>query len=96
MKKLTLERVVPIISASISWLIFANHRLRFPFFAEVGQREKHPRQPLLTGVEALIDQVLLNPHVPGEQIGQEHLGKSRLVVEHTDHGRFLQSYDRAV
>jgi len=35
MKKLTRERVVPIISASVSWLIFCDDRLGAAFLAEI-------------------------------------------------------------
>ena len=45
-KKLTRDLVVPIISATISWLIFGNHSLGFAFLAELGERQQNPRQPL--------------------------------------------------
>jgi hypothetical protein len=38
MKKLTRERVVPIISASISWLILGITAFGFAFLAKVGEQ----------------------------------------------------------
>src|SRR5581483_11739597 len=48
-----------------------NHRLRFAFLPVVGEQEQNPRQPLFTGIEKLVHQVLLNPNVAGEHIGEE-------------------------
>jgi hypothetical protein len=47
MKKLTRDRVVPIISARVSWLIFRYDRLRRSFLAEIRQQQKNPRQAFL-------------------------------------------------
>ena len=55
MKKLTRDRVVPIISASVSWLIF--HRLRFVFLAKVRQQQEQAGKTFLTRIEQLIDEV---------------------------------------
>src|SRR3989442_14115782 len=63
---------------------FGDNSLWFAFFAEMGQQQKHPRQPLLTRIEKLIYQILLNPDVAREHIGEEYLGKGRLFVEHAD------------
>ena len=38
---------------------FWNDLVRLPFFAEPGQEQKGPRQPLFAGVEKLINQVRL-------------------------------------
>src|ERR1035437_7214918 len=48
-----------------------HHRLRFAGLPEVRQQQKHTRQPLLTGVEELVHQILFNTNVTGEQIVQE-------------------------
>ena len=40
-------------------------RLRATLLAEVGEKEKKTRQSLLSGIEQLIYQILLNPAVPG-------------------------------
>jgi hypothetical protein len=44
------------------------HRFWFTFFAEIGQQEKHARQPLLTGIEELIDQVSVAKSSWGYQV----------------------------
>jgi hypothetical protein len=45
-----------------------NDELLLPVFAEAGQQQQSPSQPFLTGIEKLIDQVLLDPHIPGQQV----------------------------
>ena len=70
-----------------------NHRLWFAFFAEIGQQQKHPRQPLLTGIEELIHQILLNPNVPGEHVMEQQLRKGRLFVEQMYHTCLFQPHD---
>ncbi len=47
--------------------------LMLPVFAEAGQQQQNPRQPLLTGIEKLIDQVLFDPNIPGQQVRHEEL-----------------------
>jgi hypothetical protein len=42
-------------------------------FAEAGQQQQNPRQPLLAGIEKLIDQVLFDPNIPRQQIRHEEL-----------------------
>ena len=42
-------------------------------FAEAGQQQQNPRQPFLTGIEQLINQVLFDPNVTGEQVRHEPL-----------------------
>ena len=51
MKKLTLERVVPTISASVSWLIFGITNSGLPSFPKLASRQEHSRQPLFAGIE---------------------------------------------
>ena len=65
--------------------------LMLPVFAKAGQQQQNPRQPLLAGIEQLIDQVLFDPHIPGQQIRHKELGQCGLIVEHADHGFFLKS-----
>ena len=56
MKKLTRDRVVPIISASVSWLTFAITGSGLTFLAKIRQQKKRPCQALLARIEQLIDQ----------------------------------------
>jgi len=89
MKKLTLERVVPIISASVSCLILAIKGLGLLSLPEIGQQEEQACEPLLTHIDELIHQILLNPNVAREQMGEEQLGEYRLFRE--ARGRWLIS-----
>ena len=73
-----------------------NHRLRFAFFAEMGQQQQYPREPLLAGVEEMIHQILFDTNRVGEQIGHKHLGERRLLVQHLDHGVFVDAHDPGV
>jgi hypothetical protein len=51
MKKLTLERVVPTMPASVSWLIFGMTVWGDTFLSEVRQKQENSCQPSLAGVE---------------------------------------------
>jgi hypothetical protein len=74
-KKLTRDRVVPIISASVFWLIFAiigSGLASLPKFASSSRR--------FAGIEELIHQVLFNPDSPGQKCEMkisENAGSSR-------------------
>ena len=50
-----------------------NDELVLPFFAEAGQQQQDPSQPFLTGIEKLINQVLFDPSIPGQQVRHEEL-----------------------
>src|SRR4051794_37190609 len=41
-----------------------------------------PRQPLLARVEELVHQILRNPNVAREQVGEEEFGEGRLIIKH--------------
>jgi hypothetical protein len=41
----------------------------------VGQQQEYPRQPLLARIEEVIDQVLFDPTVAGQQIRREQRRK---------------------
>ena len=45
-----------------------NDQLRLPVFANVDQQQDHPRQPRFARMKELIDQVLFDPTVVGQQI----------------------------
>src|SRR6202521_5689030 len=96
MKKLTLERVVPIISASVSWLILGITGSGFPSFPKWASSRSTRASLFSLELKSWSIRFLLNPHIPGEQIDQEHLGKGWLIVKQAGHGRFLQLHDRAV
>ena len=74
--------MVPIISARLAWLMFG--LMRAAFLAEI-------REPPLARIEELIDQVLFDPAVPGQEIGNEQLGKFRLIVNRGDLADFVMA-----
>ena len=48
-------------------------RLRAAFLAEIGEQQQQSSKPPLARIEELVDQVLLNPTVPGQEIRHEEL-----------------------
>ena len=94
MKKLTRERVVPTISASVSCDIFGI-RQRLVRLAVARQQEQDAREPLFARVEQLIDEVLLDADVPRQHVREEPLGQRRLRVQHLEHLRLLDDQHRA-
>ena len=85
MKKLTRDRVVPIISARVSWVICGMHCFRLARLAEFRHQQQNSRQALFAGVEELIDQVGLNAHAALQQELQEEVGETMLLVHDADH-----------
>ena len=96
MKKLTRDRIVPVITAECFLADIRSDRLRAALLAEIRQQEQQARQPFFTGVEELVDQILFNPAVAGQQIGHEQLGKLRLIVKRREHGRLRYRGDQAL
>jgi len=93
MKKLTRDLVVPIISASVSWLILAmigSGLLSLPKFAN--SRSILARR-FLTRIEQLIDQIRFNADVSAENMGNEHLGERWFLMDHADNSRLFYSGD---
>jgi hypothetical protein len=48
-----------------------DHLPRLLLLAVPCQQQQRPRQPLFAGVEQLIDQVLLDPHITGQHVRDE-------------------------
>src|SRR5688572_9247893 len=69
--------------------------LRLRFLPEVREEQEEPSQSLLAGVEELIHQILFDPDVAGEQVGDEELGELRLPVEEGHHGFLADAEDGA-
>ena len=86
MKKLTRDRVVPIISASVSWLIFAITGSGVAFLAEIRQQQEQAGKPLLARIEQLIDKVRFDADASTQKMRNEHLGECRLLMDHLDNG----------
>ena len=70
-----------------------NDRLEFRLFAEIRQQQENPRQPLLTGIEELVDQVLFDSNDSRKKIGGENLGKQGLLLKGQEHCPLLNTKD---
>src|ERR1700687_4391777 len=62
----------------------------------MSQQEKNTSQPFLTGIEKLVNQILLISDVPFQQICREHIGKGVFAVKHFPHGLLLDLHHRAI
>jgi hypothetical protein len=51
----------------------------------VREQQEDPGEALLAGVEELVHQVLFDPHIAREQVGDERLRELGLAMEETDH-----------
>jgi hypothetical protein len=96
MKKFTRDRVVPTISASVVCEIGGTARTGFVVLAVPRQQQERPGQPFLAGVEQLVDQVLLDPDVSCQQVGNEPIGHGVLRVEQRHHLFLVHKEDAAV
>ena len=70
-------------------------RLGPTVLTKIREKQEGPRQPLLAGVEQLVNQVRFNPDSARQEMRDEHLGKSWLLMEDADYRRFLQPHDLA-
>ena len=85
MKKLTRDRVVPIISASVSCVIGRDEGFRFAGLAEFRHQKENPRQALFAGVEELIDKVGLGSHAAGQQELEKQISECGFVMHYPNH-----------
>ena len=67
------------------------HLLRMVPCAVAREQEQSACQPFFAGVEELVDQILLNPNVSREHIGDEAVGELMFRVEHANHLAFLNA-----
>ena len=68
MKKFTRDRVVPTISASVSWEIAGTARAGLSCLPYRASSNSCSRQPFLAGVEELVDEVFLDPDVARQHV----------------------------
>jgi hypothetical protein len=73
-----------------------NHRLYLPLFTKVGEQQERPSQPLFARIKEVIDQILFDPTIAGQQIRHEKLRKRGLGVEHLEYRVLLEPHQRAV
>src|SRR6202158_5740638 len=71
-------------------------RLRAAFLSEIREQQKYARKPPLARIKQLVNQVLFDPAVPGQEISHKQLGKFRLIMKGGDHTFFRNSSDHAI
>src|SRR6267154_664995 len=71
-------------------------RLFAVIFAEIRQQQKQAREASFAGIEELVDQVVFDPAVSGQQIGDEKCGELRLRTEHPQHSGLCYRSDQAL
>jgi hypothetical protein len=89
-KKLTRERVVPIMSARLACEIVGTIRMGVSI---PRQQQQRSRQPLLAGVEQLIDQVFFDPDIARQHVRDESVGHGVLLVQQPHHRGFGDEED---
>src|SRR5713101_7022568 len=67
----------------------SHDRLWPAFLAEICKQKEKPGEALFARIEQLIDQVLFNSTVTGQQIRHEQFRKLWLIMNGGDHGRLL-------
>jgi hypothetical protein len=64
---------------------FGKHLWWLGFLAITSEQQESPSQASLDGIEKLIDQVFLEPDVPGKNVRHEAVGEGMFRVEHPHH-----------
>jgi hypothetical protein len=72
---------MPIISASVSWLILAAMGSGLPSFPKLAISRSTRGQSLLGRIEELIHEVFLDPRAPSQNVGEKHLRERGLVMK---------------
>ena len=96
MKKLTRDRVVPIISASVSWLILAIIGSGLPSLPKLASKRRARARRFSLELNSWSTKSSSTRMVAAQEMRDEHLGKRWLVVEDADHGPFLKPHNLAV
>src|ERR1700719_3985502 len=96
MKVLTRERVVPTISASVSWLILAITGSGFPSLPKLAISKSTLARRFSLELKRLIDQVLLDACIPRQDVCHEDFCELRLVAERAHHICFIDPHDDAI
>ena len=94
MKKLTRDRVVPIISASVLTKRNVDRR-GAAFLAEIRKQQEQARQPSFAGIEQLIDQIVFDTDVARQKIGDEKGGKPGFGAKRRLHRGFCDRSNQA-
>jgi hypothetical protein len=94
MKKLTRGRVVPIISASVSWLIFVVIGSGVPSLPKFASSSSVRAKRF--SLEQMVYKVRLSATIAGQQMSRERLSKGGLGMKDTDHLGLLDAHHRRV
>src|SRR4029077_14980271 len=71
-------------------------RWRRAFLTKIGEEEKRPGQALFAAIEQLVDKILLDADVAGQQMGNEEFAEGGLSMQHADHLSFHHPHDLAL
>jgi hypothetical protein len=93
MKVFMRGRVVPTISASVSWLIFVVIGCAAPALPKLASRRSVRASRFSL---ELVGEILLDAAVAGQQMGHEQLAEGGLVMENADHLGLAHPHDLAV
>jgi hypothetical protein len=85
MKKLTRGRVVPIISAGVTWVDLRDQAFWFPRHAKFRHQEMNSGQAPFARVETLVNQISLGTIAAGKKTLKESIGERMLFMQHADH-----------
>src|SRR5580700_8897678 len=88
MKKLTRDRVVPTISAKVSWLSLGTDISETPSVPNCAINRRTRANRFFTGIEQLIHQIILIADIPLQQILDKH-GRQFWFAAHCKHHRLL-------
>lgn len=75
------DRVVPIISASVSWLIGGYDRLRLSLRAEIRKDQEQAGETFFVRVEKLVDEIRFDANIARQQVRGEPLGELLIVMD---------------
>ena len=92
MKKLTRGRVVPIISASVPWLIFAMMGSGLPSLPKFASS----RRARASRFSLELNKWSANATIAGQQVSCEHLGKIGLGMKEAEHLRLFDAHHISV
>src|ERR1017187_5151524 len=95
-KKLTRERVVPTISARVSWLILGIKTSALPSLPKCASNSSIRASLFSLELKSWSTKIFFIPDIPGQQIGHEHIGKRVFPVKHFHHRVLIDSHHGAI
>jgi hypothetical protein len=95
-KKLTRERVVPTISARVSWLILGITFSGFPFLPNRANSRSIRANRFSLELKSWFNQVFFVSDVPGQEIRDEHIGQRTFTVQCALHRLVFDTHEFAI